>query len=190
MKYRAPSIFVAFLAIASFMATARPAFAEARRAGLRVAALRLFNVVSPAPQGEQAIAHFLRKAAAAAAVGPPPWRVRMGALDAVRDFVALDDVLRAVERVIDRGAWGEAINVCTGVGRPVRSLIELVASGVRGEVIVDEAPADIGVAWSVGDPRLCEAKLGFRPSADLSGLARAAADWITREAAAHARSRA
>jgi error-prone DNA polymerase len=45
--------------------------------GLKLAALRLFNVVSPAPRGEQALAHFLRKAAAAVASGPPPWRVRL-----------------------------------------------------------------------------------------------------------------
>jgi nucleoside-diphosphate-sugar epimerase len=166
------------------------AFARARRSGLKIAALRLFNVVSPVPQGEQALAHFQRKAAVAAS-GPPPWRIRMGALGAVRDFVALDDVLEAVARTIDRGAWGEAINVCTGLGRPVRALIEQVASELPGEVVVEESADQLpGALWSVGDPGLCEARLGFRPSADLAPVARAAAAWVKREAAAHARSRA
>jgi nucleoside-diphosphate-sugar epimerase len=115
----------------------------------------------------------------------------MGPLDAVRDFVALGDVLSAVERVIDRAVWGEVVNVCTGVGRPARSLLESVTAPLEGAVAIDEAvEAPGGPTWSVGDPARCEARLGFRPSADLSDLARAAADWIMGEAAAHARSRA
>lgn len=167
------------------------AFAEARRAGLRITSLRLFNVVQAAQHGEQVFAHFLRKACAAARAGAPPWRVTMAPLGAVRDFVALDDVLTAVERVIDYGVWGEAINVCTGVGRPARALTGAVAEALDGDLVVEEGLVDGeggGVAWSVGDPARCEARLGFRPSADLSALIRAAATSIAGEAATHARS--
>ena len=160
------------------------AFAEARRSGFRVTALRLFNVVSPRPRGEQMFGQFLRRACAAASAGPPPWRVAMGPLSAVRDFVALDDVLSAVERVIDRGVWGEVVNICTGTGRPAREVIEAVAQALDGRLLVDEGSDERGgVAWSVGDPTGCEARLGFRPSSDLSPLVRAAATAIEGEAA-------
>jgi nucleoside-diphosphate-sugar epimerase len=158
------------------------AFSVADAAGLRVATLRLFNVVAARAVGSQVLATFLRRAADAASEGPAPWGVRMGPLGAVRDFVAVSDVVRAVEAVIDRGAWGEAINVCTGVGRPARALIAATASAFDGALIVEEAEGDVGVASSIGDPSLCEAWLGFRPSADLATLTRDAAAWI-REAA-------
>ena len=47
-------------------------------AGLPGDGARLFNVVAPEPQGEQVFATFLRRGAAAAAAGPPPWRVGDG----------------------------------------------------------------------------------------------------------------
>jgi len=167
------------------------AFAEARHTGLRVTALRLFNVVDTSGRGEQMFAQFLRKACAAARAGPPPWRASMGPLEAVRDFVGLGDVLTAVERVVGLGVWGEAINVCTGVGRTARELPQAVAEALGGRLIVEEAPpvGAAGVAWSVGDPSKCDARLGLRPSADLSPIIRAAAEAIARESE-HARSRA
>jgi GDP-4-dehydro-6-deoxy-D-mannose reductase len=156
------------------------AFAAGRRLGFGVTALRIFNVVAPEPQGEQVFAAFLRRAAAAAAAGPPPWRVQMGPLTALRDFVDIEDVLTAVERVIERGAWGEAINICSGVGRPARALLGAAAAQTGGAVLIEEelptsAPE---LAWSVGDPAKCEALLGFRPTIDLAPVTRRAAQWL------------
>ena len=167
------------------------AFTAARHADFGVTSLRLFNVIDASARGEQMFAQFLRRACAAARAGPPPWRVAMGPLGAVRDFVALDDVLDAVERVIERDVWGEALNVCTGVGRPARDLTGAVAAALDGRLQVEEGAADpdAGVAWSVGDPAKSEARLGLRPSSDLSPVVRVAAEAIAREAA-HARSRA
>jgi GDP-4-dehydro-6-deoxy-D-mannose reductase len=123
-------------------------------------------------------AAFLRKAAARAA-GPPPWRVPMGPLMALRDFVPVEDVLEAVERVIERQVWGEVINVCTGVGRTARALLGATVAQLGGRVAIDEAPSSAQqLAWSVGDPSRCEALLGFRPSSDLAPVARRAAAWL------------
>jgi nucleoside-diphosphate-sugar epimerase len=170
------------------------ALAAARRQGFRASALRSFNVVMPEPQGEQVFAAFLRRAAAAAAAGPPPWRVRMGPLPALRDFVDVEDALTAVERVIERGAWGEVINVCSGEGRTARALLGAVSAQTGGGVLVDEDPPGEPpmMPWSVGDPTRCEALLGLRPTADLAGVARRAAAWLAAMAkdAANARSRA
>jgi NDP-hexose 4-ketoreductase len=175
------------------------AFAAARRLGFGATALRIFNVVAPEPQGEQVFAVFLRRAVAAAAAGPPPWRVQMGPLTALRDFVDIEDVLTAVERVIERGVWGEAINICGGIGRPARSLLGAAAAQTGGAVTIAEEPPTSApeLAWSVGDPAKCEALLGFRPTTDLAPVTRRAAAWLaaaTRSSeageAADARSRA
>jgi nucleoside-diphosphate-sugar epimerase len=160
------------------------AFAAARRLGYGATALRLFNIVAPQPQGEQVFAAFLRRAAEAAAAGPPPWRVRMGPLTALRDFVDIEDVLTAVERVIERGVWGEAINVCGGVGRTARALLGAAAAQTGGAVLIEEEPPGAApeLAWSVGDPAKCEALLGFRPTSDLAPVTRRAADWLVEAA--------
>lgn len=147
------------------------AFAEARRCGLRVASLRVFNVVAPSPLGGQVFASFLRQAA----VGPS---VRLGPLGGVRDFIDIADAARAVEAAIDRGVAGAAVNVCTGVGRTVRELIDLAVAALDRSVRIEEAAGEDEPGWSVGDSAKCEAVLGFRPSADLGPAISAAAAWV------------
>lgn len=156
------------------------AFAAAQRWGFRLSALRLFNVIAAQPRGGQMFAAFLRRAAAARA-GPPPWRVRMGPLGAVRDFIDLDDVLLAAERVVERDAWGEPINVCSGGGRTARALLDAVAAEAGGALAIEEDPPaqPPDLPWSVGDPTRCEARLALRPASDLTPVIRRAAAWLT-----------
>ena len=160
---------------ASKLAAERAAIAEGARHGVRVTALRLFNVISGEPVGETAFSSFIVRAMRAVSAGPPH-RVEMAQLGAVRDFVALEDFLRAVELVIDAGAWGEALNICTGFGRTVRDLIKpaVTAIGLGLTLVEPEAPAPL-LDWSVGDPTSCRARLGFTPSSDLTPLIERAA---------------
>jgi GDP-4-dehydro-6-deoxy-D-mannose reductase len=150
-----------------------------------VLSLRIFNVIAPAPVGDQAFAVFLRRAGAALA-GPPPAVARMGPLDAIRDFVSVDDVTAAAERVVLRGAWGGAINVCTGVGRTIRSLILDAAARIDPALQVEAAAGAGGIDWSVGDPSCCRSRLGFTPSAALDALLDGAAAWVRANAGAGA----
>ena len=165
----------------SKLAAERAAFGT----GARVTALRIFNVVSPEPHGQQVFPSFLRKAVDAYADGAP-WAVELGPLDAVRDFVALDDVVTTIERVIDRDVAGETINVCTGQGRTVGELVHDVARELGAAAIKAKAAGPSGVPWSVGDPDRCGALLGFTPSADLSALTARAAAWVRAQAKAGA----
>jgi nucleoside-diphosphate-sugar epimerase len=165
----------------------RAVMVRGRASGLKVTALRLFDIVSGAPGGGQAFAGFLGKAAQASA-GPPPPRVRMGALGAVRDFVDIEDVGRAVEAVIDRAVWGEVINIASGQGRTVRALIEAAIPLIDGGLILeapDPAEAD-DMDWSVGDPSKARALLGFAPSGDLTPVLARAAAWVRSAAKARA----
>lgn len=162
----------------------------------KVTALRLFNLVSADPGGGQVFANFLEKAVQAAA-GPPPRLVRMGPLDAIRDFVDIEAVWRVAAAVIERGVWGEVINVASGEGRSARDVIEATLLLAGGVVALEEPPASQGggLAWSVGDPAKCEALLGFAPSGDLRPVlgraaARIAAAAEAGDAGGDARSRA
>jgi len=159
---------------ASKLAAESVAFTAIRR----VTALRIFNVIAPEPTGAQVFSNFLRKAAAAM-VGPPPRHIELAPVTAVRDFIDVADVLTAVERVIERQVWGEPINVCSGVGRTVRVLLEATAAQVDGELVIAEsAGPPPALDWSVGDPARCQALLGFTPSSDLTALTQQAAAWV------------
>ena len=152
----------------------------------RVTALRIFNVIAPEPTGGQVFSSFLRKAVAAMA-GPPPRCIELGPVTAVRDFIDVADVLTAVERVIGRDVWGEPINVCSGTGRTVRSLLEATAAEIDRDLTIFEAVSPPpALDWSVGDPARCQALLGFTPSSDLAGLAQRAAAWVRNAAEADA----
>jgi NDP-hexose 4-ketoreductase len=162
---------------------------EAERAafetGATVTALRIFNVISPEPHGQQVFSSFLRKAAAAYSERAP-WEVELGPLDAVRDFVRLVDVVTAIERAVDRDVVGDTINVCTGDGRTVRDLVQGVALELGPGEIKVKGAGPSGVPWSVGDPARCAALLGFTPSSDLTALIAQAADWVRAQAQAGA----
>lgn len=160
---------------ASKQAAEAAAALSASRLGFRLTVLRLFNVISAVGDGDSAFASFTNKAVRAVGEGPP-FTVEMGPLGAVRDFVAPDDFLQAVERVIDRRVWDETINICTGVGRTVRALIEAALARIDlGLALVEAGAAPSLLDWSVGDPSLCQARLGFTPSSDLTPLLERAA---------------
>ena len=147
----------------------------------RITALRLFNLALSEPVGAQLFGRFLTQAVEALA-GPGPPRMTVGPLDAVRDFVTLDDVGKAVEAVVDRGVWGEVINLASGQGRTMRSLIEAALAEIGGGLSLEEreAPAGEGgyLSWSVGDPQTCRRLLGFAPSGELAAVVRQAAAWV------------
>jgi GDP-4-dehydro-6-deoxy-D-mannose reductase len=76
------------------------------------------------------------------------------------------DVVRAYDRLLESGRAGEAYNVCSGRGRRIGDILEvlLAASTVRVEVRVDPArlrPADVPAL--VGDPSKLVADTGWQP---------------------------
>jgi GDP-4-dehydro-6-deoxy-D-mannose reductase len=146
------------------LAATEDAMYRARRENVRATVLRLFNVVGPGIGTHLPLGAFLARY-----VFGDRQVVKMGPIDAVRDFVAIGDVTEATVRAVERATFGEVINVCTGRGRSLRDLllrmIELMGADVRIEG-APEAPAT-GLRLIVGDPGKCRSLLGFTPSADL-----------------------
>ena len=66
-------------------------------------------------------------------------RLQLGSLNAIRDFVEVEFAVHAYQALATRGVAGEAYNVCSGVGKPVRELVaELVAESGLGDVPIEE----------------------------------------------------
>ena len=93
----------------------------------------------------------------------------VGNLEAVRDFLPLADALRAFTLVAERGAAGEAYNVCSGRGTRVRELLDALVA--RARVPIDVRPSDAAMRpldepVRVGDPGKLRA-LGWSAEARL-----------------------
>ena len=65
--------------------------------------------------------------------------VHVGDIDTTRDFTDVRDVARAYVLLLQRRESGEAYNVCSGVERSIRSVLNqlLELAGVRAEIRAD-----------------------------------------------------
>ncbi len=141
-----------------------------RAAGLDAVVLRVFNPVgagAPETSLPGRVAAQLRRALDRGA------DVRLGPLDAVRDFVDARDVAAAVLAAAAAPALPHAvINVGSGTAVPVRSLVkELIAvSGYGGPVHEDSSgSARSGdLDWQQADITRAGEDLGWRPRHDLA----------------------
>lgn len=94
----------------------------------------------------------------------------VGNLDVVRDYSDVRDVVRAYADLLTRGTPGEAYNVCSGRGLPLRHLVETMTRAARVPVRVAVDPARLRPAdlpHLVGDPAKLVAATGWRPSIEI-----------------------
>ena len=95
--------------------------------------------------------------------------VRLKTLNAMRDFIFVDDVCSALGALIDKGTSGEIYNICSGRGASIHEVIELL-KGIMGMSSVPLSAEDEfvreGINYQVGsDGKIRE--LGWSPSYDL-----------------------
>jgi GDP-4-dehydro-6-deoxy-D-mannose reductase len=153
--------------------------------GLRVVLTRTFHHTGPGRGEAFAESSFARQLAEIEAGRQPPV-LKVGNLEAVRDFADVRDVVRAYWMLLEKGAGGTAYNVCTGRGRRIRDLLDLLlaASGAKVEVRVDPErlrPSDVPA--QVGDPSRLRAATGWEPRIPLErSLLDLLDDWRTRTA--------
>lgn len=107
---------------------------------------RPFNHLGAGQAPSFALSDFARQVAEIAAGQRLPV-LQVGNIDVTRDFTDVRDVLRAYELLLTHGHSGEIYNVCSGIERSVRSMLEhlLHISGVKADIITDPAryrPAD------------------------------------------------
>jgi GDP-4-dehydro-6-deoxy-D-mannose reductase len=112
---------------------------------------RPFNHIGPGQAPTFAISDFARQIAQIAA-GRRTAELSVGNIEATRDFTDVRDVLLAYALILAKGRNGEIYNVCSGVERSVRSVLErlLELSGVQAKIVTDPArarPSDQPRVW-------------------------------------------
>jgi GDP-4-dehydro-6-deoxy-D-mannose reductase len=130
---------------------------------------RSFNHMGPGQSDDFAASAFARQIAEIEAGLRPPV-VKVGNLDAERDFTDVRDVVRAYWRLAQVGAPGQAYNVGSGVARPARWLLDTLLSLTPVEVTVEEDPARMrpsDIPCSVADIHKLVEATGWQPEFDL-----------------------
>ncbi len=137
----------------------------AEREGLDALCARPFNHTGPRRPERYAESSFAAQIARIERGGAEPV-LRVGALDAVRDWSDVRDVCRAYALLLERGRAGEVYNVSSGCARSVGEMLETLRALARREIAVQLDPARVRATPDarkalVGDPRRAEA-LGWR----------------------------
>ena len=93
--------------------------------------------------------------------------VRVGNLDAVRDFTDVRDMVRAYWLALEHGEPGEVYNICSGRGHTIRQVLEILLglTSAKVEVRVDPdrlRPSDVDVL--IGDCTRFRQVSGWEPT--------------------------
>jgi GDP-4-dehydro-6-deoxy-D-mannose reductase len=134
------------------------------RHGITVVVARLFNLIGPGLQERHLCAALARQVALIEAGLAAP-TIRVGPLNATRDFVDVRDAARALLVLGEAEAPAEVYNVGSGVERPAEEALAalLDCAGLAETVAIDRQPGRRADAPRlVGDTTRLEG-LGFAP---------------------------
>jgi GDP-4-dehydro-6-deoxy-D-mannose reductase len=147
----------------------------ARRFGLKVVVVRPFNIVGAHVPANLVVGALLERIRQCVDHGSGPLRV--GNLDTERDFIAVEDVVDGCLRLMQADCWGEVFNLCSGVPRSIRWMIQQIFLELgrslplevdRSLVRSDDVQRSYG-SWSKAS-----AAVGFRPQPHIEPALRAA----------------
>jgi GDP-4-dehydro-6-deoxy-D-mannose reductase len=159
------------------------AYQWARSYDLDIVRVRPFNHTGRGQKVEFVCPDFARQLVAIKRGRRAP-RVEVGNLEVVRDFSDVRDVVAAYVATLERGASGEAYNVCSGVGVSVRDVLETLIelSGLEVEVsVAKERVRGADVPRIVGCADKLRSATGWAPRYELRAtLTDVLADWRER----------
>jgi GDP-4-dehydro-6-deoxy-D-mannose reductase len=140
-----------------------------RSYGLKVVRTRAFNHTGPR-RGDLFVTSNFAKQIARIERGLQPPSVRVGNLDAIRDFTDVRDMVRAYWLALENGEAGEVYNICSGVGHSIRQVLEILRglSDIDIAAIPDPArmrPSDVPVL--LGDNAKFHAVTGWTPKIEM-----------------------
>jgi GDP-4-dehydro-6-deoxy-D-mannose reductase len=140
--------------------------------GLDVVLVRPFNHTGPR-QRPAFVAPSMARQIAMIERGLVEPVIRVGNLDARRDFTDVRDMVRAYAAVMRLGKSGEIYNVGSGVGRGIRSLLDALLSRSRVEIRVETDAARLRPAETVStiaDIERLRAQTGWQPQISFESM--------------------
>ena len=133
--------------------------------GMRIIRVRPFNHIGPGQSDHFVVSNFARQIAEIEAGLADPV-VRVGNLDAQRDFLDVRDVVRAYELITRPEFAGEVFNVASGIPRSIRSILDQLVTLSSAEITIQEDPARLrpsDVPMLIGDAGKLTRSTGWEP---------------------------
>lgn len=133
--------------------------------GMKIVRTRAFNHTGPRRGEVFATSNFAKQIAAIEAGKREPV-VRVGNLDAKRDFSDVRDIVRGYWLALEKGRAGEVYNLASGKMRSIREVLELLLSmssqKIRVEIDPDRLrPSDVPMLY--GDSSKLRDEVGWQP---------------------------
>ena len=139
---------------------------------LKIVVSRSFNHTGPLQTTQFVVPAFAHQLAQIEHGLLPPV-VKVGNLDALRDFLPVSDVVDAYCKMLLLDAPCTVLNVASGVGVSVRELLDGLIALASIPVTVELDPARLrasDVPSSIGNPEKAKHLLGWEPSGDIAAM--------------------
>lgn len=151
--------------------------------GLDVVRVRAFTHTGPGQADHFVVSSFARQAAAIREGRQEPI-MHVGNLESVRDFLHVDDVLRAYIALLDPAVPADVYNVAGERATRVLDVLEHLKRRAGIDPVVETDPDRWRPAdWLVGDATRLRAATGWSPSISLESLIdELYADWLAKDA--------
>ena len=139
-------------------------------AGGNVVRARPFNHTGAGQDSRFVCSSFARQVAEIEA-GQRPAVLEVGNLDVIRDFTDVEDIATGYLALWERGERGEAYNLCSGRGVPIRTLVDELCAQAESPIeirVSEERRRPNEVGRLVGTAARAESKTGWRPARPLA----------------------
>ncbi len=133
--------------------------------GIRAIRTRGFNHTGPR-RGEVFVTSNFAKQVATIEAGKAPAVIKVGNLDAVRDFTDVRDMVRGYVLATQKGKPGEVYNLASGKAITIRAMLDKLIGLAKVEVKVETDPARLrpsDVEVLIGDYSKFHADTGWEP---------------------------
>ncbi|MCL4875248.1 MAG: GDP-mannose 4,6-dehydratase [Anaerolineae bacterium] len=137
--------------------------------GMKTFRARAFNHIGPGQDIRFALADFASQIAAIEKGQRDPV-IRVGNLDAQRDFTDVRDVVRAYYQIVTQGKVGEVYNVCRGEAHSLRELLDMLCGMSTARLRVEIDPTrlrPLDVECVIGDATRLRQDTGWQPTIDI-----------------------
>ncbi len=133
--------------------------------GIKAIRTRGFNHTGPRRGHVFVTSNFCRQVASIEAGRQEPV-IRVGNLDAIRDFTDVRDMVRAYWLAVTKAKPGEVYNIATGTGIHIRAMLQMILDRSKVEVKIEIdpdrlRPSDVEIL--IGDSSKFRADTGWEP---------------------------
>jgi GDP-4-dehydro-6-deoxy-D-mannose reductase len=133
--------------------------------GIKVVRTRAFNHTGPR-RGEMFVTSNFAKQIAEIEKGLKEPVIHVGNLDAQRDFTDVRDIVKAYLLAIEKGEIGDVYNICSGNGRKIQEVLDILLSLSNKKIKVQQDPNRMrpsDVELLVGGSNKFREKTGWKP---------------------------